>query len=198
MWQYEYPVVPGLKIVSKRRWSLWTVGVAIVMIFGVIVLATMGGMSPTHIVQEMQQARNAGVTGRVRAINTRSFSWPGPRVSDARRGSTPLSGLSQGLHGRQQQQRPQFIPTRFRRKRLTKHQKEIVLHRQRYRCARCHQQVPEWARDFDHRVGLCADPYGLHTERLNSLENFQMLCPTCHRWVTHQERQAGLHRRPTL
>lgn len=189
MWQYEYPVVPSLKIVSSRRWSLWTVGIAIVLIIGVIFLASIGGMSPTRVMHEMRQAK-AGLAGRVPAASTSSFSWPAPRQS------VQLVNLGQGLQGRPQQR--QFIPTKYRRKRLTNRRKKIVLHRQHYQCARCRQQVPEWAREFDHRIGLCTDPYGLHTERLNSTDNFQMLCPMCHRWVTHQERQAGLHRRPTV
>lgn len=89
-----------------------------------------------------------------------------------------------------------FIPTKYRRKRLTKTQKEKVLERYGYQCAGCRRPLDEFDTEYDHIIPLASDPYGMHQSQLNDLSNFQPLCRRCHGYRSWQQRKQGLFQRP--
>jgi hypothetical protein len=78
------------------------------------------------------------------------------------------------------------------RKRLTKSQKQLVLHRFGWRCAGCHKPLNEpWDTEFDHVVPLAAastDPALMRTWQLNHVHAIQPLCRRCHGYKCHMER----------
>ncbi len=125
---------------------------------------------------------------------------------------------SHTLHGHDPRHRSSFVPqlqplqqrwhspqrishakTSTFRKRLTKNQKQLVLHRFGWRCAGCHKLLLEpWDTEFDHVVPLAAagtHPGLAHTRQLNHVHAFQPLCRRCHGYKCHKERQAGLYNR---
>jgi 5-methylcytosine-specific restriction endonuclease McrA len=90
-----------------------------------------------------------------------------------------------------------FIPTRFRRKRLTRKQKARLIRAYRGQCALCRKSLQSFDTEFDHIEALASDPFGLRHHSLNSPDNYRPLCRRCHGWVTWKQRKAGLFKRPT-
>jgi hypothetical protein len=127
------------------------------------------------------------------ASDTLSRHNPRPPPSSFQRFMSPL------------RQTPPRTPRSFHaktstfRKRLTKSQKQLVLHRFGWRYAGCHKPLHEpWDTQFDHVVPLAAastDPAFIRTWQLNHVHAFQPLCRRCHGYKRHKERQAGLYTR---
>ena len=86
-----------------------------------------------------------------------------------------------------------YVPTRFRRKRLTKGQKRHLLQTYSYRCGRCRKVLRQWDTEFDHHIPLAADRFGRFD--LNHKNNWVPLCRACHGLKCFRERRAGLYTR---
>jgi len=82
-------------------------------------------------------------------------------------------------------ERTDYVPTKYRRKRLTKKQRRIVCQRSDYKCVYCHHYVPVWNRELNHREPLWSD---LYRERdLNDLSNFELCCRSCHGYLSYRQ-----------
>ena len=83
-----------------------------------------------------------------------------------------------------------YIPTKYRRKRLTKKQRKLVCERSNYCCTRCHRYLPIFDRELNHRIPLSSDLYRYYN--LSDLSNYELVCRSCHGRITFEQRQAGL------
>ena len=68
-----------------------------------------------------------------------------------------------------------------KRSRLTKADKDNILKRQKYKCARCPRDLTRTVVHFDHKKPLALGGS-------DTLRNYQALCPTCHAEKTREDR----------
>ncbi len=71
-----------------------------------------------------------------------------------------------------------YIPTKYRRKRLTPRQRRIVMERTNYCCSMCGNFCPIYDRELNHRISLSSNLYRYYD--LNDLSNYELLCRKCH------------------
>ena len=181
---FHWRILPGLTIQSNFRWTLPTmVAFLVVAIIGIFLL--------WHSRPEDRRALLLSNRHRL------PLPLPHKREEDPRRHppsshrfSRPPSRLPTSSESS-----PSFIPTKRRRRRLTKRQKQLVLDRYGGRCAWCHRVVrgKPWLYHLDHIQPLSTDPLGHQTSRLNGLHNYQPLCVEDHAKKCWLERRAGLY-----
>jgi 5-methylcytosine-specific restriction endonuclease McrA len=82
-----------------------------------------------------------------------------------------------------------YIPTKYRRKRLTSRQRRIVMERTSYCCSMCGNFCPVYDRELNHRISLASNLYRYYN--LNDLSNYELLCRKCHGLETYLQRQRG-------
>ena len=170
---HRWRLLPGLSICSNFRWTI-----------GAVVGAALLVALDIYIVGHARPAER-------RALFSRAEQPPAGAPHPRRRTYTPSPSSIR-------RQRP-FIPTKQRRRRLTRKQKSELLAHFQHRCAwcRCALHDKPWLVQFDHLIPLAADRQGVHTERLNAPNggNWQPLCVACHARKTWEERRAGLYSR---
>ena len=191
-YRHQYQVIPGLVTIrSNYKWTLTKLLiVALIVVVGLVVLK-----------------RFSGPPSRQSPFNNvfhRSWSYYQPRASKSFANASPLRYREPDRYKdpplRQPRQHqsatPSFVPTRQRRKKLTKRQKQSVLRQYKHRCAMCQKNLQPFDTEMDHIIALAEDPYGLRND-LNHISNFRPLCRRCHGFTSFQQRKAGLfsHRR---
>ncbi len=82
-----------------------------------------------------------------------------------------------------------YIPTKFRRKRLTPRQRRVIMERTSYCCSMCGNFCPVYDRELNHRISLSSNLYRYYD--LNDLSNYELLCRKCHGLETYLQRQRG-------
>lgn len=82
-----------------------------------------------------------------------------------------------------------YIPTRFRRKRLTPRQRRIVMERTQFCCNKCNKFCQIFDRELNHRISLSSNLYRYYD--LNDLSNYELLCRKCHGLETYLQRERG-------
>ncbi len=82
-----------------------------------------------------------------------------------------------------------YVPTKYRRKRLTPRQRRIVMERTNYCCSMCGNFCPIYDRELNHRISLSSNLYRYYD--LNDLSNYELLCRKCHGFETYLQRQRG-------
>lgn len=90
---------------------------------------------------------------------------------------------------RPQHENTPYVPTKFRRKRLTPRQRRIVMERTNYCCSMCGSFCPVYDRELNHRISLSSNLYRYYD--LNKLSNYELLCRKCHGLETYLQRQRG-------
>jgi len=68
-----------------------------------------------------------------------------------------------------------------KRIRLTKADKDKIVKRQKYKCAKCKRDLTRTVVHYDHKKSLALGGS-------NTLRNYQALCPTCHAEKTREDR----------
>jgi 5-methylcytosine-specific restriction endonuclease McrA len=98
-----------------------------------------------------------------------------------------------GVGTRSDVEQTPYVPTKFRRKRLTKKQRRLVCERSNYCCTRCGKFVPVWDREINHIHPLSSHLYRYYD--LNDWQtNVELVCRSCHGRITFEQRRAGLFR----
>jgi 5-methylcytosine-specific restriction endonuclease McrA len=82
-----------------------------------------------------------------------------------------------------------YVPTKFRRKRLTPRQRSVIMERTNYCCSMCGNFCPIYDRELNHRISLSSNLYRYYD--LNDLSNYELLCRKCHGLETYLQRQRG-------
>lgn len=176
MFQYSYCTIPGLSIVTREPWSIKRVLFVLLIIVGVLWLASL--------------TRHGRTT--LRTIVTGEHIAPSHRHNASRQ----QHYNSRPSDKRWQLSAPAPLQPTARRRHLTKKQKQEVLQRYHHQCAHCHVQLNgQYDTDFDHIVGLFHTTNGqLSHQHANHTSNFQPLCLVCHRHKTIQERKTPAYR----
>lgn len=98
-----------------------------------------------------------------------------------------------GVETRKSVEQTPYVPTKFRRKRLTKRQRRLVMERSNYCCTRCGKFVPVYDREINHIHALSSHLYRYYD--LNDWQtNTELVCRSCHGRITFEQRRAGLFR----
>jgi 5-methylcytosine-specific restriction endonuclease McrA len=163
---FQYQVIPGLlTIKSSYHWTLTKLVIAgALIVIGLLILKRFGAPNLDHVVDYNPD------------LNRRAKSEPPLQKRD------PYNPLHES---------DKFIPTRHRRKRLTKQQKGQVLQQYNHRCGMCHKRLESFDTEMDHIIPLAADPFGLRSD-LNDTHNFRPLCRRCHGYTSFRQRKAGM------
>ncbi len=200
-----YNVIPGLVTVRSRfHWTLPKLLLAAVLVvIGFLVLKHFGTPDYELPYHNSTRARFRSIVEPTAQQSHRRREWQSapplrryrrerPDLTDERGDSTDMS-----TDRSTDRSTSAFIPTRLRRKRLTRKQKARLIRAYRGQCALCRKSLQSFDTEFDHIEALASDPYGLRQHSLNSPENYRPLCRRCHGWVTWKQRKAGLFERPT-
>ncbi len=179
MYHHQCHVIPGLLTVSSNyRWTLTKLLIAgVIVVIGFLVLKRFGSPVADARATEYQ---HVGWERPIRVIS----DFNADRVERTVRRRAP----------RVSPPPPAFIPTRFRRKKLTKRQKLVVLRHYGNQCAMCRKSLDAFDTEFDHIRPLASDAYG-ERDDLNHMSNFRPLCRRCHGYVTWQQRKSGMFQR---
>ncbi len=175
MYHHQCHIIPGLLTVrSNYRWTLIKLLIAgVIVVIGFLVLKRFG--SPV---------------ADPRATDYQHVGWERTQRPD--NSQEPYQFERQAPQSAPPPQA--FIPTRFRRKKLTKRQKLLVLQKYGHQCAMCHRSLDSFDTEFDHIRPLASDAYGERND-LNHMSNFRPLCRRCHGYVTQQQRKSGMFQR---
>ncbi len=171
-YRHQYQVIPGLVTIrSNYKWTLTKLLiVALIVVVGLFVLKRFSGPQSRH--------------SPFKSGFHQSWSDYQPRASTAQKTFANASNLRYREPDRykdppfrqprqQQSTTPSFVPTRHRRKKLTKRQKQSVLKQYNHRCAMCHKHLQPFDTEMDHIIALAEDPYGLRND-LNHISNRQL------------------------
>ena len=82
-----------------------------------------------------------------------------------------------------------LIPTRMRRKKLSKRKKQTITNRTNGCCAHCEKFLAAWDREINHIIPVSSDLWESYD--LNSVENYELLCRRCHGAETYRQRMNG-------
>lgn len=88
-----------------------------------------------------------------------------------------------------------LLQPRAHRRKLTPRQKEVILQRYGYRCAKCQVKLDRINVDYDHIQPLWLSGFpGVDASRIQSLDGYQCLCLVCHRAKTIREMRSPVYR----
>lgn len=170
---YSRPAVSARGASSALTNQLWTIGIAFCAILGLFLVCTslINSLPPLPPPLQKKDVPFVSITVPMSRVRPQNF-----RLTER-----PI---------------PQFIPTKYRRKRLSKRQKEKVLRYYEFKCASCRRELEDFDTEFDHIIPLAADPFGRHQSEIGSIWNYQPLCRRCHGYRTFHQRKQGLFQRP--
>lgn len=193
-------VIPGLLTIrSNYRWTLAKLLIAgILVVIGLLILKRFGsplhGYDPRMNYYGGRSAYQPSASAYAQRHVDLSAAPAAARESIRFERSTPLPTPRFARPPEVHTNEYTFIPTRLRRKKLTKRQKLRVLQHYENQCALCRKELEPFDTEFDHIRPLASDAYGEHDD-LNHISNFRPLCRRCHGYVTWRQRKAGMFQR---
>lgn len=160
MYHYRWRLLPGLYVQSRFHWSWPAIAIAVLVCVVMIYLAS---HAPTAERSALFQQPAAAATAHGRPLPRPQQRHAAPRG--------PIAPQQRRQSGAEAARpiKAKFVPTKQRRPRLTRRQRENVLARFQHRCAWCQRDLSAapWLVQLDHMTPLAVDPGGRHTEQLN-------------------------------